>query len=363
VPVPFVGDLSFLLGLAGVCALMAGTGALRRYGFALAFLLFMIPLPVALYTAFASPLQMLVSRIASVILNAGGIPVLCEGTMMTLPGGIRMFVAEACSGMRQLTGFLALTTAVAYLTPRPFWFRGVLVASAVPIALSANVARVTLTGWIMSHDPRYASGTFHTLEGLLMMGFGLALLRAECWVLDRLAAPCSRPTRRRPRPDAGVSMRRATESPARRGAGLHPLTGDRGRVEDTMSPTGRAALGVAILTVGLAAQAALEEATQTPRPPLKQPLATLPLRLGDWDGPGRAGRPGDPPALAGRRPPEPDLRGPEPARPPAGAVGQLLAARAEPAALAGDLPALGGGGPRWSRRRRSSPSPAAAPRP
>jgi exosortase len=189
VPVPFVGDLSFLLGLAGVCALMAGGGALRRYGFALAFLLFMIPLPVALYTAFASPLQMLVSRIASVILNAGGIPVLCEGTMMTLPGGIRMFVAEACSGMRQLTGFLALTTAVAYLTPRPCWFRGVLVASAIPIALSANVARVTLTGWIMSHDPRYASGTFHTLEGLLMMGFGLALLRAECWALDRLAAP------------------------------------------------------------------------------------------------------------------------------------------------------------------------------
>jgi EpsI family protein len=51
-----------------------------------------------------------------------------------------------------------------------------------------------------------------------------------------------------------------------------------------MSPTRRAALGVAFLTVGLAAQAALEQATQTPRPPLKQPLATLPLRLGDWDG-------------------------------------------------------------------------------
>ena len=187
VPVPFVGDVAFLLGLAGVCALMAGTNALRRYGFALAFLVFMIPLPIALYTMIASPLQILVSRIAAAILNGLGLPVLCEGTMITLPGEVRMFVAEACSGMRQLTGFLALTTAVAYLTPRPSWFRGVLVASAIPIALTANVARVTLTGWIMSHDPRYASGTYHTLEGLLMMGFGLALLRAECWALDRLS--------------------------------------------------------------------------------------------------------------------------------------------------------------------------------
>ena len=42
---------------------------------------------------------------------------------MTLPGGVQMFVAEACSGMRQMTGFLALTAAVAYLTTRPGWYR------------------------------------------------------------------------------------------------------------------------------------------------------------------------------------------------------------------------------------------------
>jgi exosortase len=189
VPVPFVSDVSFLIALAGVCSLMAGSGGLRRYGFALAFLVFMIPLPLALYSMLASPLQRLASRIASALLNGAGIPVLCEGSMMTLPGDVRMFVAEACSGMRQLTGFLALTTAVAYLTPRPFWYRTVLVASALPIALSANVARVTLTGWIMFHNPRYASGTFHTVEGLLMMGLGLALLRCGCWLLDRLASP------------------------------------------------------------------------------------------------------------------------------------------------------------------------------
>jgi hypothetical protein len=38
-------------------------------------------------------------------------------------------------------------------------------------------------------DPTYASGSFHTLEGLLMMGFGLLLLWMECAVLNGLASP------------------------------------------------------------------------------------------------------------------------------------------------------------------------------
>jgi hypothetical protein len=35
-------------------------------------------------------------------------------------------------------------------------------------------------------NPEYAAGTFHTIEGLLMMGFGLLLLNVECWILDQL---------------------------------------------------------------------------------------------------------------------------------------------------------------------------------
>jgi exosortase len=189
VPIPFLGDLALLIGLAGICALLFGVEALKRYGFAIFFLVFMVPLPIALYTRIASPLQLLASQIATIVLNAAGVPVLCEGNMMTLPGGVQMFVAEACSGMRQLTGFLALTTAVAYLSVRPVWYRAAVILSAVPIAITANVARVILTGCIMYFvDAHYASGTYHTVEGLLMMGFGLSLLRAECWVLDQVSS-------------------------------------------------------------------------------------------------------------------------------------------------------------------------------
>ena len=58
--------------------------------------------------------------------------------------------------------------------------------------MTANVARVTLTGYIMYFSTRnMPRATYHTVEGLLMMGFGLSLLRAECWVLDRLIAPAA----------------------------------------------------------------------------------------------------------------------------------------------------------------------------
>jgi exosortase len=188
-PIPFLGQIAFLVGLAGLFGLLFGTDALKRYWFAFSFLAFMVPLPVAVYSRMASPLQLLASQVASTVMNATGVPVLREGNHMTLPGGLQLFVAEACSGMRQLTGFLALTTAVAYLHSRPAWYRAVIVISAVPIALTANITRVMLTGYIMHLlNPEYALGTFHTIEGLLMMGFGLLLLNLECWMLDRFDA-------------------------------------------------------------------------------------------------------------------------------------------------------------------------------
>jgi exosortase len=189
IPFPTAGDYGLVLALAGLCAALAGVDALKRYWFAFFFLVFMVPLPVALYTMIANPLQLMVSQVATSMLNLIGIPSLCEGNMITLAGGNQLFVAEACSGMRQLTGFLALTTAWAYLTSRPIWNRALLVVSSIPIAMTANVVRVTVTGIITyGFDPKYASGAFHTIEGLAMMGLGLLMLATFSAILDMATA-------------------------------------------------------------------------------------------------------------------------------------------------------------------------------
>jgi hypothetical protein len=51
-----------------------------------------------------------------------------------------------------------------------------------------------------------------------------------------------------------------------------------------MSPVRRMTLCGLFLTVGFAAQAGLEKATETERPPLRAPLTTVPMELGDWVG-------------------------------------------------------------------------------
>jgi exosortase len=188
-PIPFLGNLAVLVALTGAFTLLAGSAALKRYWFVFFFLIFAVPLPVELYARIASPLQLLASKTASAFMHATGVPVLCEGNRMTLPGGVQMFVAEACSGMRQLTGFLALSAAVAYLCMRPAWYRVILVAAALPIALFANIARIVVTGYIMHFvNPAYASGAYHTLEGVLLMAFGLFLLNSVCMLMDLFCA-------------------------------------------------------------------------------------------------------------------------------------------------------------------------------
>ena len=189
-PSPVVGDYGLILALAGVCTLLGGVGVLRRYWFAFFFLIFLVPLPLALYSMIANPLQLVVSKLATSMLNVLDIPALCEGALITLAGNSQLFVAEACSGMRQLTGFLALTTAWAYFSTVRRGRGALLVASSIPIAMTANVVRVTLTGVITyDFDPKYASGAFHTIEGLAMMGLGLLMIATFSWVLDQLADP------------------------------------------------------------------------------------------------------------------------------------------------------------------------------
>ncbi|HEV3163400.1 MAG TPA: EpsI family protein [Isosphaeraceae bacterium] len=51
-----------------------------------------------------------------------------------------------------------------------------------------------------------------------------------------------------------------------------------------MSGSRRLGLCVLILAFGVAAQAALEQSSDAPRPLLKQKLATIPIRLGSWAG-------------------------------------------------------------------------------
>jgi exosortase len=188
---------SLLPTLLGLVLLAGGTGMLRWSWPAIAFLGFMLPLPFSFETTLAQPLRRLATVVSTYALQTLGCPAFSEGNVI-LVGETRLGVAEACSGLGMLLTFFAMSTAFALVVRRPLADRLVLVASAVPVAVAANVARITATG-LAYHawgaDSAAARAILHDLAGWLMMPLALALLWVELVLLGRLfvEVPLSRP--------------------------------------------------------------------------------------------------------------------------------------------------------------------------
>lgn len=80
-----------------------------------------------------------------------------------------------------------MSTAVALSVTRPLLDKIALVASSIPVALLANIARISLTAIL--HDTFggvVATHFYHDLAGWLMIPFALILYWIEIWILSRL---------------------------------------------------------------------------------------------------------------------------------------------------------------------------------
>ena len=162
----FLMRSSLLVILGGLVLFLAGRQTLRAVRFPLGYLLFMIPLPGIIFYAITFPLQRIAAEQAAWALDLLGVPVLLDGNIIHL-SQISLGVTEACSGIRSLISLLAGAAAWAYLMLPPGWLAVAFVASAVPITILANSARVVATGLIGQwFGVEYASGFFHEFAGL-----------------------------------------------------------------------------------------------------------------------------------------------------------------------------------------------------
>lgn len=159
---------SLIVILAGLILFHLGPSVLRQLAFPLAFLLFMVPLPAILFYAVTFPLQSLAAQNGAWALDLLGVPVLLDGNVLHL-SRITLGVTEACSGVRSLISLFALAMAWAYMTIDRRWAMAILVASALPITIVANAARIVSTGLIGQwFGVSYAQGFFHTFSGWLI---------------------------------------------------------------------------------------------------------------------------------------------------------------------------------------------------
>jgi exosortase len=200
--------VSLLPSLAGACVLLGGWRCLGWSAPAIAFLIFMLPLPFRLEVALGYPLQRLATLASTYAMQTIGLPALAEGNIVHLDD-VEIGVVEACSGLSMLLTFFALSTGVALVIRRPLLDRILIVASAVPIALIVNIARITVTGVLhQTVGSRLANLVFHDLAGWLMMPMALGLLWAELGLLAHLLVEPDPAAAPRPLDPAGATADR-----------------------------------------------------------------------------------------------------------------------------------------------------------
>lgn len=183
---PLVDFVGLVLVLHGLAWLLGGRAWARGLRFPILFLFFMFPLPSLLTSAAAVWLQDVVTGVSAEVLNVTWV---ChrKGNALYLPGLDQpLYVAEECSGLRQLVAFVALSAFLGVLQDRGLWQRMLLIAAAIPAAIIANVLRVLVmafgarlfgTGWL--------SGWLHEVPAMITLPVGLGLLVLVSWGLRK----------------------------------------------------------------------------------------------------------------------------------------------------------------------------------
>jgi exosortase len=196
--VDFFEAISIVPVIAGVVLLVFGGKVFRQTWPAIAFLIFMVPLPHRIETGLSLPLQKLATRGGTFVLQTMGLPAFAEGNVIVI-GDTRVGVVEACNGLGMFLMFIAVSFGVAIMVRRPLWEKIVLVLSAIPIAVGVNIIRVVMTTLayrFMSKE--LVDSVAHDFAGWLMMPMAILFLMLELKLLSKFFVEGDMESDRRP---------------------------------------------------------------------------------------------------------------------------------------------------------------------
>ncbi len=171
-----VDGWSIPVTIAGIVWLLCGAAWIRWSWSAIAFLIFMVPLPWRAESLLSSPLQHVATMLSSWGLQSLGFPAVQQGNTILL-GEFHLEVEQACSGLRMLLSVTALACGYLILKPLPWWQRSLLLVAIGPIALISNAVRIITTGVLYQSVSSESARTFsHDLAGWVVIPIATALL-------------------------------------------------------------------------------------------------------------------------------------------------------------------------------------------
>jgi exosortase len=179
---------TFVPAVAGVVLLGGGWSMFRWAWAPIAFLIFMYPLPDEATRYLLGPLQTMATMVSTFAIQTLGVDAIREGNQIIV-GEMHLGVVDACSGLRMLTIFIALSVAIVMLGDLEWYESLVILASAIPIALAVNAIRITLTGVMYTIDPAIAEKIFHDWAGYFMMPLAMGMLYMVQQLLCKLFVP------------------------------------------------------------------------------------------------------------------------------------------------------------------------------
>jgi len=137
------------------------------------------PLVTAVENAISLFLLRKVVTVVFTVFSVLGYPLVQEGNVLLLPRG-SVGVADACSGIRSLTGCLFAGSFLAAVFLDRLWKKTLLVVLALVLAFLTNLLRsLFLTGWAYAYGSEAIEGKLHDATGFAVLGLtviGLFLL-------------------------------------------------------------------------------------------------------------------------------------------------------------------------------------------
>ncbi|NIA12124.1 MAG: exosortase [Nitrospiraceae bacterium] len=165
---PFLSALSFLVTASGLILYFYGKPLMRSFLFPISFFIFAIPLPFVFLEKVAYSLQSLSAYYPALFIGMLGIPVTRIGADIQL-NDASFFIGLPCSGMNSIIALLALTTVFVYILRCPVYKKIVVLSVAIPIAIFANILRITSLLLIANaYGAEIADRFFHALFSPLL---------------------------------------------------------------------------------------------------------------------------------------------------------------------------------------------------
>lgn len=165
---PFVSAISFLFTVSGLIIYFYGRPMMRALLFPVTFLIFAVPLPFLMFEKITFVLQSLSACYSASCVKQLGIPVERIGAEIYLQDST-FIIGLPCSGIDTLLSLLALTAMLAYILRCRTYKKAFLFCAAIPVAVAANILRVTAILLVAhSYGAEAAMRFFHDFSNLFL---------------------------------------------------------------------------------------------------------------------------------------------------------------------------------------------------